>query len=365
MMRVNVAVTPNPYEVVIGSGLLAQVGARLLEVMHGRETVAIVTVAPVWRKWGKPLMQSLTASGFRPYNLQMPDGEPAKKLAVVEQLAEKLVRCGLDRSSVVIAFGGGVVGDTAGLLASLYMRGVRLVQIPTTVLAQVDASIGGKTGVNLKAGKNLLGTFHQPRVVLIDPAILSSLPARQYRAGLYEALKCGIIGNSTLFQMFEDQKDKVLRRDAEILQWIIGESVKVKASIVAADEREGGLRQVLNFGHTVGHALEAEGKYRAYLHGEAVAWGMIAATNIALVTGKVSSVTAGRITDAVLGLGKLPAVKAKPASLLRLLRNDKKTRDGIVHFVVPRDIGQVEVVKGIPDEVILEALSELRRFSGQ
>ncbi|HKS73710.1 MAG TPA: iron-containing alcohol dehydrogenase, partial [Terriglobales bacterium] len=189
MIRIKVGVEPRPYEAVIESGLLASAGVRLREVLDGRERVFVVSVAPVRRKWGKTLSSSLRQAGMEAEILEMPDGEPAKKLATVELLAEKLAKLGADRNAVIVAFGGGVVGDAAGVLASLYMRGVGLVQIPTTVLAQVDASIGGKTGVNLRAGKNLVGTFHQPRAVLIDPAVLSSLPDREFRAGLYEALK--------------------------------------------------------------------------------------------------------------------------------------------------------------------------------
>ena len=365
MIRVKIAVEPRPYEAVIESGLLAQAGARLRELLDGRERVFVVTVPPVRKKWGQPLMSSLKSAGLDAKVIEMADGEPAKTLATVEILAAKLAALGADRNAVVLAFGGGVVGDTAGLLASLYMRGIGVVQIPTTVLAQVDASIGGKTGVNLNAGKNLLGTFHQPRAVLIDPGVLASLPEREFRAGLYEALKCGVIGSPELFRRFEDDKDKILKRDAATLEWVIAESVRQKAAVVAADEKEAGLRQVLNFGHTIGHALEVETGYRGFLHGEAVAWGMVAATNIALAIGKLGSVTAGRIADAVLGLGSLPAVKVKPANVVKRLQTDKKTKDGVVHFVLPREIGQVEIVKGVPEKIVLEAVSELKRLSGK
>ena len=228
----------------------------------------------------------------------MPNGERHKKLATVEKLCEQLSRLGADRNSVVVAFGGGVVGDVAGLMASLYMRGVDLVQIPTTVLAQVDASIGGKTGVNLRAGKNLVGTFHHPRVVLIDPAVLSTLPDREFRAGLYEALKCGVIGKPELFRALENVDLKKLRRDPVKLEWIIAESVKLKAEVVSSDERENGLRRVLNLGHTIGHALEAQTGYRHFLHGEAVAWGMIASAKIASAVDRIDNAGASRITDA-------------------------------------------------------------------
>lgn len=363
MIRVKVGVEPRPYEAVIENGLLASAGARLREVLDGRERVFVVTAAPVRRKWGKALSSSLRQAGIDAEILEMPDGETAKKLATVESLGEKLAKLGADRNAVIVAFGGGVVGDSAGLLASLYMRGVGLVQVPTTVLAQVDASIGGKTGVNLRAGKNLVGTFHQPRAVLIDPAVLATLPEREFRAGLYEALKCGVIGNPALFTKFEESKDKILARDAETMEWVIAESVRQKAAVVAADEKEAGLRQVLNFGHTIGHALEAESGYRGFLHGEAVAWGMVAATNIAVTMGKLDSVSAGRIDDAVLGLGQLPPVAVKPANIWKRLQADKKTRDGVVHFVLPRGIGQVEIVKGVSGDMVTAAVGELKRLS--
>jgi 3-dehydroquinate synthase len=295
--------------------------------------------------------------------VEMRDGEVNKRLASVEDLAEKLARLGADRNSVLVALGGGVVGDVTGLLASLYMRGVELVQIPTTVVAQVDASIGGKTGVNLGAGKNLLGTFHQPRAVLVDPAVLGTLTERQFRSGLYEALKCGVIGNPELFAQFENNKTLILKRDPRILETIFAQAVELKASIVSADERESGLRRVLNFGHTVGHALETETGYRKLLHGEAVAWGMVAATNIALVTGKINSVVAGRITDTVFGLGKLPQVRVRAGNILKGLRTDKKTVDGVLHFVLPVAIGKVAIVNDVPEQVVLGAVQELTRLS--
>jgi 3-dehydroquinate synthase len=243
------------------------------------------------------------------------------------------------------------------------MRGVDVIQVPTTVLAQVDAAIGGKTGVNLVSGKNLLGTFHQPRAVLIDPAVLETLPSREYRAGLYESMKCGIIGDPGLFRLFEDRRREILDRDPVVVEKIIADSVRLKASVVSADEREGGLRQVLNFGHTIGHALEAETRYTQLLHGEAVAWGMIAATHIALSTGKLDSVTAGRITNSVLGFGRLPRMKFQTASILKRLRSDKKTRQGVVHFILPREIGKVEITSDVPKAIVRSAVDEIRKLA--
>jgi 3-dehydroquinate synthase len=363
MTRVTIAVPPRPYEALIESGLLQRAGTQLRELLSGRDRLFVVTTPPVRRRWGKKLMASLSAAGFTAKLVEMPDGERHKKLVTVEELAEKLTRLGADRNAVILAFGGGVVGDVTGLLASLYMRGVDLVQIPTTVLAQVDASIGGKTGVNLRAGKNLLGTFHQPLAVLIDPAVLSTLPEREFRSGLYEALKCGVIGRPELFRRLERVNISELRRDPAGLEWVIAESVQLKAEVVSADERESDLRRVLNFGHTIGHALEAKSGYRRFLHGEAVAWGMIAAAHIAAAVNRIDRDTAQRITDSVLGLGPLPKVESRGRGILRLLQADKKTRNGVVHFVLPREIGKVEVVNDVPEQVVVEAVDTLRRLS--
>jgi 3-dehydroquinate synthase len=363
MTRVTIKVQPRPYDAIIASGLLERAGEQLLRVVGNRRNLFVVTVPPVRRKWNKTLMMSLLAAGFMPKLVQMPDGERFKKLATVEELAEALASLGADRNAVIVAFGGGVAGDVAGLLASVYMRGVDLVQIPTTVQAQLDAAIGGKTGVNLRGGKNLLGTFHQPRAVLIDPAILSTLPEREFRAGLYEALKCGVIGKPPLFGCLENVEVKALRRDALALEWVIAESVRLKAEIVSSDERENGLRRVLNFGHTIGHALEAESGYRHFLHGEAVAWGMIGATHIAAMTGRIDNSNALRISNAVLNLGSLPKIQARSRDLVRLLQRDKKTRAGKIHFVLPREIGKVEIVNDVPEKVVTVALDELRRLS--
>src|SRR6202035_442446 len=244
MAQVTIHVPPRPYQARIENGLLARAGTLLAELLPQASKMFVVTVLPVRTRWGAKLVRSLVSAGFKPQIIQMPNGEPAKKLKTIETLAERLSRLGADRKAVLIALGGGVVGDVTGLLASLYMRGVELVQIPTTVLAQVDASIGGKTGVNLRAGKNLVGTFHHPRMVLIDPAVLATLPDREFRAGLYEALKCGVIGKPELFRALESVDVKELRRDPAKLEWVIAESVKLKAEVVSSDEHENGLRRV-------------------------------------------------------------------------------------------------------------------------
>ena len=362
MIRVPVTTTSRSYEVLIGSDSLARSGESIGSLLPSRNAF-VVTVPPVKKRWSKVLVRSLRDAGIETTLLEMPNGERAKRLLTLEKLAEQLVKAGADRSATLIAFGGGVVGDVTGFLASIYMRGVDVIQIPTTVLAQVDAAIGGKTAVNLLAGKNLLGTFHQPRAVLVDPSVLKTLSAREYRAGLYESLKCGIIGDEGLFRLFEERHKEILAREPAVVEKVIADSVRLKASVVSADEREGGLRQVLNLGHTVGHALEAETRYKLLLHGEAVGWGLVAATYIALSTGRLDSVTAGRIMNAVLGLGELPRMNVKTANILKRLKSDKKTRQGVVHFILPREIGKVEITSDVPETAVRAAVEEMRKLA--
>jgi 3-dehydroquinate synthase len=363
MPQATIHVPPRSYQASIENGLLTRAGAVLADLLPPASRIFVVTVPRVRQRWAAKLLASLKSAGFPTQIVAMADGEPSKRLATVEALAEKLARLGADRKAVIVALGGGVVGDVSGLLASLYMRGVEFVQIPTTVLAQVDASIGGKTGVNLIAGKNLVGTFYHPRIVLIDPTVLKTLPDREFRAGLYEALKCGVIGNVELFLRFEQNRARILKRDPAELEWLITQCVRLKAQVVSADEREGGLRRVLNLGHTIGHALETETGYRPLLHGEAVAWGMVAATNLALSVGHTDSVTAGRIADAVLSLGRLPEVNVSSRKILSRLQSDKKTQNGVVHFVLPVEIGKVEIASDVPESAVLAAVDELRRLS--
>ena len=367
MVCIPVKTASASYEAVIELGLLARSGEILRELLGGTPPLFLVTVSPVRRRWGKPLLRSLKSAGFTPQLIEMRDGERFKRLSTVESLSEKLLRLGADRKAVIVAFGGGVVGDVGGMLASVYMRGVKLVQIPTTVQAQLDAAIGGKTGVNLRAGKNLVGTFYQPQIVLIDPATLATLPAREFRAGMYEALKAGVIGNPKLFSRLETSSIETLRKDKdkdkEFLTWVLAESVRLKAQVVSADEKEGDLRRVLNFGHTIGHALEAATAYRTFLHGEAVAWGMIAATKISAEIGLCDHAVYDRIVAATRGWGSLPKVTVQIAKALKLMQSDKKTEAGSIHFVLPREIGRVEIVKNVPEPAIAAALAEIRRLS--
>jgi 3-dehydroquinate synthase len=363
MVRIPVKTTTHSYAAVIEHGLLDHAGELLRGILGQSNHIFVVTVPPVHRRWGRVLLSSLKNAGFTVQVVQMADGERFKRLSTVETLAEALLKLGADRKAVVLAFGGGVVGDVVGMLASIYMRGVKLVQIPTTVQAQLDAAIGGKTGVNLKSGKNLLGTFYQPEVVLIDPAMLSTLPEREFRAGMYEAIKAGVIGNPGLFARLERCSLKALRKDRELATWAITESVRLKAEVVSADEKESGLRRVLNFGHTLGHALETATSYKHFLHGEAVAWGMIAAAKIANEIGFSTNGTFDRVRDASLAWGALPNVTLTTARAMSLIRSDKKTESGVVNFVLAKEIGKVEVVNNVPEQAISSALAEIRRLS--
>jgi 3-dehydroquinate synthase len=245
----------------------------------------------------------------------------------------------------------------AGFLAAIFMRGIPVLQIPTTLLAQVDAAVGGKTGVNLVAGKNLIGAFHQPLAVLIDPAVLTTLPEREYRAGLFEVIKCGIIASPGLFKLLSERQADVAACEPDVVDEIIAESVRIKAEVVSADEREGGLRKILNFGHTVGHALEAETAYSRFLHGEAVAFGMQAAVHLAESTRYLNAGDGAAMRDTIRRYGPIPATDGIPAAhLLGRLIADKKTVQGRVHFVLPRRIGEVTVVSGLDDGVVLSAI---------
>ncbi|HWX56651.1 MAG TPA: 3-dehydroquinate synthase [Verrucomicrobiae bacterium] len=361
MKTIKIKLGKNSYDVVIASGLLRHAGREVRCVLPAPDArVFVVTSPKVRHHWGEELEQSLRRAKLAYHMLEMEDGEPAKKLDTVEKLAEEMVAMHADRRSLVVAFGGGVVGDSAGFLASIFLRGIPVVQIPTTVLAQVDASIGGKTGVNLRSGKNLIGAFHQPRAVLVDPEVLSTLDAREFRAGLFESLKCGIIRDRELFDFMERNVGKVLGRDRKAVDKVIAGAVRVKATVVSHDEKESGLRRILNFGHTIGHALESATGYSHFLHGEAVAWGMIAATDIACDVCACTPETAARIEAAVAAYGELPPVRVSTSDVISRLSADKKTIAGAVHFVLPQTIGKVKITSKVPVETIESAVEHIR-----
>jgi 3-dehydroquinate synthase len=320
----------------------------------------LVTTEDVWRLHGSKIRAQFGNGELTV--LFFPGGEPNKRLAALEQLAEQMSEHGADRKSLVIGFGGGIVTDVSGFLAAVFMRGVPVLQIPTTLLAQVDAATGGKTGVNLRSGKNLIGSFHQPIAVLIDPDVLSTLPEREYRAGLFEVIKCGVIRDRALFDLFFERADEILSLQPELVEQLIAGAVRIKAEVVSADEKEGDLRRILNFGHTVGHALEAETEYTRFLHGEAVAWGMAAATELAAILGMLARTEASRIQDVIFRFGPLPSAGGLDADrLLERLGKDKKTLGGRVHFVLPTAIGQVKIVSDVEAPAIRKAIKETLR----
>ena len=355
MASIPVRTASHAYDVLVERGSIERARAHLEPVARDRK-LFVVSTEPVWRSQGARLERGLAGLVFT--KLLMPDGEEHKRLATLEVLADQMLAEGADRRSLVAAFGGGVVNDVGGFLAASYMRGIDVVQIPTTLLAQVDAAIGGKTGVNLAAGKNLFGAFHQPKLVLVDPAALDTLPEREYRAGLYEVIKCGIISSPPLFALLASRREDVLRREPGVVDELIAASVRIKAEVVSADEREGGLRRILNFGHTLGHALEAETEYRRLLHGEAVAFGMRAATWLAEAMSVLGGADCASIQRLLDHYGPIPSVAGVRAeALVCRLGGDKKTIGGKVHFVLPEKIGKTRVVAD-PDPALVRAAAE-------
>jgi 3-dehydroquinate synthase len=281
------------------------------------------------------------------------DAETKKNTRTVELLCRKLTRTGADRKSLIIAVGGGVVGDVAGFVAACYLRGVGLVHVPTTLVAQVDSSIGGKTGVNLPEGKNLVGAFYPPRLVLIDTDLLRTLPERQFRSGVAEVIKYGVIADAELFAYLERNMEKLLGKDRDALEYVILRCVEIKADVVSRDERESGLREILNFGHTFGHALESVTKYRRYLHGEAVAWGMIAAALLGRELGITRNNDVSQVVSLVRRTGKMPDwPRVAPKILIAAMRSDKKTRAGHLRFVVSPSIGEALSREAVPMDAL-------------
>ncbi len=352
MPTYQIATSQHRYPAIVQRGVIRS-AAQYLPATAGK--VFVVSTEDVWRHCGRALAQALEGTPYE--ELFLPGGEERKRLAPIEQLAERMVELGGDRSSVVIAFGGGIVNDMGGFLAAIFMRGIPVVQVPTTLLAQVDASVGGKTGVNLVSGKNLIGSFHPPLAVLIDPDALGTLPEREYRAGLWEIVKAGIIREPALFRYLADSSAAVLARRPAAVDRIIEDAVRMKAEVVSADEREGDRRRILNFGHTFGHALEVETGYTRFLHGEAVAWGMCAAVHLAELTASVEAADAAAMLDLLRRYGPIPPVDGiSAANLQARLVHDKKTVQGAVHFVLPVRVGEVKVVSGVDERLVLTAI---------
>jgi 3-dehydroquinate synthase len=338
MKRILVKSSAGSYSVVCGAGSLARLATELRRV--GKfSSVQIVTSSKVWTAVGKQVIRGLRGVNAKVHKFN--DAEAAKNLSSVATIARSLVKAGADRHCVVVAVGGGVVGDVAGFAAASYLRGVALVQVPTTLVAQTDSAIGGKTGVNLPEGKNLVGAFYPPKLVMVDGNVLKTLPQREFRGGLAEAIKYGVIADAKLFGFLQRNFEKVLARDARSLQYLITRSVEIKAQVVSRDERESGLREILNFGHTFGHALESATGYRKYQHGEAVAWGMMAAALYGHETGETPAGDAARIISLVRQMGRLPEwPRIAPKKLIELMGSDKKARAGKLRFVLTGRIGK-------------------------
>jgi 3-dehydroquinate synthase len=354
--RIRVDLGERSYEVVVHAGLLDHIGDLLAPFKLGPDTV-VVTNPVVKRHYGARVVRSLKAAGLNTTVLALPDGERTKSLTWVAHVLNELLRRRYERKAWLVALGGGVIGDLAGFAASIYLRGIPFVQVPTTLVAQVDASIGGKTGVNHPRGKNLIGAFHQPKLVLVDPDALRTLPPRDFRAGLAEVIKYGVIADGAFFEFLERDMDQILKLDPAALHRVIRTSCAIKAAVVSEDEREGDRRRILNFGHTVGHALETLGGYRRYAHGEAVAIGMVVAARLAERLG-LGDASVGTRIRALLERTRLPADLPPHAAsaVLRAMRQDKKVQDRRIHFVLPDRIGHV-VVRPVDEPEIRHVLT--------
>jgi 3-dehydroquinate synthase len=359
MRQVTVHLGSRSYVVHVGPGLVDAAGAEWARLGLGRR-VALVTQTPV-REHARRVAASVESAGAVVRVIEVADGEQAKSLDTARQLWDAFLEHGLDRASPVIAVGGGVVGDVGGFAAATFMRGLPFVQVPTTLLAQVDASVGGKVAINHERGKNLVGAFHQPRVVLADTAVLATLPEREYRSGLAEVVKTAAALNGDLFALLETRVDLLVRRDPGLLESVIATCCAEKATIVEQDEREeSGLRMVLNYGHTVGHALESLSGYDRWLHGEAVAIGIVVAARLACRLGLAEPRTAERQERLLRALG-LPTRFPEPApgAVAEALRRDKKAREGRVPFVLLKALGRAEVCFDVPSETIRGVLEEV------
>jgi 3-dehydroquinate synthase len=344
MPTIKVTLPGRVYPIVIERGVLGEIG-RWMDTQGLGHKVAVISNPWVAERYGPAVLISLRDAGRAAELLTVPPGEGAKTLAEAERLYMELARLRLDRRSVVVALGGGVVGDLAGFVAATYLRGIDYVQVPTTLLAQVDASVGGKTAVDLPVGKNLVGAFHQPSLVIADVDTLATLPPRELRAGLAEVIKYGVIADAALFARLEEEADAVLAADPAILIALVQRSCEIKAEVVIADERETGLRAILNFGHTVGHAVEALTGYSTLLHGEAVAIGMVAAARMAVRQRMLAAPAAERLRSLIERYAlptEIPATLS-PEAILETMQLDKKTRDGQLQFVLPTRIGAVEI----------------------
>ena len=356
----NVDLGDRSYPIRIGFETLEKAGPEVAR-RTGASQVALVTVPSIGRRHAAPLVRSLKAAGLKVHRFEVPDGDATKNLRQVKRLYDGFLEKGMDRSSAVVALGGGMVGDLAGFVAASYLRGIDFVQVPTTLLSMVDASVGGKVGVNLAQGKNLVGAFHQPRLVWIDAAVLRTLPKRMISAGMAEVIKAGAIRDRGLLDLLEEEMDELIALEPRKLLPVLERACAIKADVVARDERESGLRMILNFGHTLGHAVESLSRYRGVLHGEAVAMGMVYAAQLSVDLGLAPASTRLRLERVIHRAGlptELPEFPRK--SYLSALRVDKKRKDAHIRFVVLNRLGRAQVVSLTPEEIVPASSKSVR-----
>lgn len=359
MIEISVNLGARSYPILVAAGALSLVGAELAKRGVGRKVV-LVSDPAIARLHAESLVRSLGQAGFDVAQVAVPAGEQAKRLEVASDLWDRLLDAGCDRTSTVVALGGGAVGDVAGFAAATYMRGMNFVQVPTTLLAQVDASSGGKTAINHPRGKNLIGAFHQPRLVIVDPVVLTTLPEREFRSGLAEVIKHGIVLDAGYFHDLETSIPQLLARDLATLEWVVAGSCRLKARVVERDEQEAELRWVLNYGHTVGHALEAATGFRRWAHGEAVSLGIAAEARLAERLGIGSPATTERQLRLLSAVGlPVKGLQVDPAIVVEALSRDKKSRDGRVSFVFAPEIGSFRIVPEVPPDAVLQVLKDL------
>ena len=355
MQTIRVDTPSAKYDVITGSGLIGSLAPRIQRIAGKLPPRVFVLTSPeIWALWGDLFLKSFSEP---PVTLFLSAGEKHKTMQSVDRLLRQMVTAGGDRGSLLIAFGGGIVGDVGGFLAAIFMRGMRYVQVPTTFLAQVDSSVGGKTGVNLPEGKNLVGSFHHPVAVFADIDVLGTLPDRELHAGLMESVKAGIIRDRSLVRFMEEHADEVLGRDPKALEKVIAASIRMKAGVVNRDERENGLRMILNLGHTVGHAIEQATRYKSLLHGEAVGWGMIAALYVAHRRRSITGPQAARLENLIHRYGPLPALKLRAPKLIAATGSDKKNVGGVRRFVLPIGIGDAGIIEDLQTSELQAAVS--------
>ncbi len=353
-VRIDVSTPSRRYGITLGTGVLSRLPALLDEAGAPRRRL-VVSSPTVWRFHGERFAEACDAEP-----IIVPDGERYKQTPTVMRVYDALIKANADRATTLITFGGGVIGDLAGYAAATYLRGIALVHVPTTLLAQVDSAIGGKVGVNHPLGKNLIGAFYQPHAVIVDPAVLGTLLRREFRAGLYEVIKYGMMSSPSLFERVAREHKAIFARVPDVLTAIIAESCRIKAEVVAADEKESGLRRILNFGHTAGHALEAVTRYRRFRHGEAVGYGMLVAADLAVSRGALAEADRRALADVIASLGPLPPIgDISIGQVLDAMKHDKKMVAGRLHYVLPTAVGAWAIVDDVTEKEFKAALARI------